>query len=381
LAQLSNAFDISLPASQVALEEACNEVVRRRLELGVRRQMCFMNDFRAYLLKKNSTFVYPATNAAISDQVHYWIYAFVSEKKYSSQYASTFGFDDYGRVTWLQLTFMTNLPREMPSDEVPPWQSRWGAFVEGNTKMVEGGVYHTSWLWVRADFETRVVQSVIWSAGASVALTFLAVTAFLRSGALALLLMVAILSSIACLAGVMFGVLNWSLGTIEAVTLIVVVGLSVDYALHLAEAYHVSVEATRYARVQDAFRRTGSALVAAAFTTILACPPLLFCLISVFVQFGAVIIMNMFLALVFGICFLGALLMVAGPMNDRAAKQADGASSVESVPTAVGTVVWSSAGLQAHSLMGTPMPRVMNKDDQVDTKTPGVDPQVVGKVA
>eukprot|EP00933_Yihiella_yeosuensis_P046199 TRINITY_DN41695_c0_g1_i1.p1 TRINITY_DN41695_c0_g1~~TRINITY_DN41695_c0_g1_i1.p1 ORF type:complete len:246 (-),score=35.57 TRINITY_DN41695_c0_g1_i1:109-846(-) len=174
-------------------------------------------------------------------------------------------------------------------------------------------MFHTSDLWVRYDFETRLVRSTAASALASVLLALVAISFFLGNAALAVLVMVANCCCILCLGAWLFVVLGWEFGAIEALALIIVVGLSVDYTLHIAQCYQKSSCATARLKVQDALRRTGSALVGSASTSVLACPPIMFCTIEVFVRFGAVIISSMVLSLLFGLIFFSAMLVVVSP--------------------------------------------------------------------
>merc|ERR1712151_217553 len=134
---------------------------------------------------------------------------------------------------------------------------------------------------------------------------------------LSVFLIVNVICVIICLGGLLFGVMAQPFGAIEAVSLIIFVGLSVDYSLHVAESYSISTEETRYAKTQDALRRTGGALFGAAMTSVLACPPILTCTIKMFVQFGVIIISNMLLSLLFSVGFFGAALAAIGPEYKR----------------------------------------------------------------
>merc|ERR1712151_1168805 len=134
---------------------------------------------------------------------------------------------------------------------------------------------------------------------------------------LSVFLIVNVICVIICLGGLMFGVLAQPFGAIEAVSLIIFVGLSVDYSLHVAESYSISEKETKYAKTQDALRRTGGAIVGAAMTSVLVCPPILMCTIRMFVQFGVIIISNMLLSLLFSVGFFSAALATIGPETRR----------------------------------------------------------------
>jgi len=280
---------------------------------------CFIDDFNDYA----KYYLCPDCTSPIAEgeRIHGFISDFLKHKKFRRLWGQDIGFSSDGsHVRWVTLRFITNLPKKMASHEVHPWVERWDEFIDLFNNAARGTsvgtVFHTSYLWVRADFETRLVGSTLLSATASVLFALLTVFLFLGNLALAVYLVLSILCVVICLAGFLFAILGWSLGAVEALALIIVVGLSVDYSLHMAEGYNRSPCETRYLRVQDALRRNGGALVGASATSVLACPPILFCTIQVFVQFGVTIICNLILSLLFSVGFFSALLIIIGPMDD-----------------------------------------------------------------
>ena len=68
---------------------------------------------------------------------------------------------------------------------------------------------------------------------------------------------------VACQAATMFVALGWEFGAVEAISLILFVGFSVDYTLHFAEAFHVSPPP----KIENALSRVGRAIISAGTTT------------------------------------------------------------------------------------------------------------------
>merc|ERR1719326_2729258 len=167
-------------------------------------------------------------------------------------------------------------------------------------------MFHTSALWVRAETETRLIESTLLCALFSVVFALLATLLFLWNMALAVYLILGIVCVIICLAAAMFGIMQWKFGAVEAIGLIVFVGFSVDYSLHMAESFNQSKETKRFAKVKDAMTRTGGAVFAAAVTSALAGLPILLCTIQVFVKFGVTMVLNTVLSLFFSLGFLCA---------------------------------------------------------------------------
>jgi len=63
-------------------------------------------------------------------------------------------------------------------------------------------------------------------------------------------------------------IVGWTLGTIESIAIVILIGFSVDYAVHLANHYVESVFDDRYRRMQDALSGIGISIVSGAITTI-----------------------------------------------------------------------------------------------------------------
>jgi hypothetical protein len=74
---------------------------------------------------------------------------------------------------------------------------------------------------------------------------------------------------------------RWELGIVEAISLTILVGLSCDFGLHLAESYAQSPLTDRKARAMDSVQRMGSPICSAALTTVLGVLPMCFSTLQV----------------------------------------------------------------------------------------------------
>ena len=63
---------------------------------------------------------------------------------------------------------------------------------------------------------------------------------------------VAIFMIVTTLMGFLFAVLGYTFGAIEAVGVTIFIGMSVDYALHMAHGYHSAHGSTRFEKIRDA---------------------------------------------------------------------------------------------------------------------------------
>ncbi len=124
---------------------------------------------------------------------------------------------------------------------------------------------------------------------------------------------------IACITICVIGVIplvGWKLGVLVSVNLCLVVGLSVDYVVHFAEAYHMSVYTDRLNRTRDMLETTGMSVVSGAITTLGASFFMYFGNTQFFFQFAAFIFSTIGFSFLFSIVFLSTFLALCGPEND-----------------------------------------------------------------
>ena len=86
-------------------------------------------------------------------------------------------------------------------------------------------------------------------------------------------------ATIGMIATIVLGFLTvsgWGLGVLESILIVIVIGFSVDYTVHLADSYMQSRAIDREGKVTDALTHTGMSVLSGAISTILASIPMLF---------------------------------------------------------------------------------------------------------
>ncbi len=148
----------------------------------------------------------------------------------------------------------------------------------------------------------------------SVALVFAAGALVVFTGNLHLMWIVCLLMIFDVGAVVCYMVLKGMyLGAVEALSLSIVVGLSVDFALHTGHAYIHSEFRDRKGRSKQALEEVGASILGAANTTIGAMLALWFCQIYAFVVLGTVLLICVLWAIMATLISLSAFTAVAGP--------------------------------------------------------------------
>ena len=115
-----------------------------------------------------------------------------------------------------------------------------------------------------------------------------------------------------CVVGVI-PMAGWQLGVLESLNLTLVVGLAVDYVVHLAQAYVSSSASDRLGRVQDTLGHVGVSVLSGACSTLGASIFMFGAKILFFFQFGIFIFSTVGLSLCFSLVLFVTVLGVIGP--------------------------------------------------------------------
>ena len=101
-------------------------------------------------------------------------------------------------------------------------------------------------------------------------------------------------------------------GAIEAVGVTVFIGMSVDYALHIAHGYHSSQHKTRLEKVRATLTHLGVYRWRHNNTVQF----FLFCKIYFFLQLGTMMLLNTTYALIYSLGWLCYMLIIIGPTSN-----------------------------------------------------------------
>ena len=112
------------------------------------------------------------------------------------------------------------------------------------------------------------------------------------------------------------GIMGWDLGTTEAIAAVIVIGFSVDYCVHLANAYIENDAVDRENRTRIALTTMGISVTAGAITTVVAGAFLSLCILTFFVKFSFLICWTIISSYMWAVLFFGALCMTAGPSGN-----------------------------------------------------------------
>uniref|UniRef100_A0A8C8MGC8 SSD domain-containing protein n=1 Tax=Oncorhynchus tshawytscha TaxID=74940 RepID=A0A8C8MGC8_ONCTS len=230
-----------------------------------------------------------------------------------------------GRVSWLSMAFESTTYKGKSSFQTHSDFLQWETFLQEQlSTLPESSAlrrgFQTCEHWKQIFMEIIGVESALCSLLLSLAICVAAVSVFTAHPLLLLPILLTILGVICLVVAIMYW-LGWELGAVEAISLSILVGSSVDYCLHLVEGYLLagetipSLSAKRQRRSLDAVNHVGVAIVSSAVTTVISTVPLFFCVIVPFAKFGQIVAINTAVSILFTLTVTAAMLATMGPAN------------------------------------------------------------------
>eukprot|EP01122_Echinamoeba_exundans_P017937 TRINITY_DN987_c1_g1_i2.p1 TRINITY_DN987_c1_g1~~TRINITY_DN987_c1_g1_i2.p1 ORF type:complete len:785 (-),score=130.02 TRINITY_DN987_c1_g1_i2:1098-3452(-) len=281
---------------------------------------CFVCAFKDWRLSNNLTF--PVESA---DEFWSSIKQYLRED--GSRFQNDLGWSDDDdpsnqRLRYVSFNFRSTLNSAIATSyEKDLALAAWSAVVARiNAAAPEAaqGAFPTSKLFMWHITETNLVSTALYGTLASLLIAFVIMTVFTANIIVSLMALGTIVGIVAALAAFMV-VAGWSIGIIESVAFTIVVGLSVDYSVHIGVSYiHFSrhwflADRDRREIVQYAMAEIGTSVVGGAVTTACSVLSLFFCTITFFRTFGQFVFVNILLSLLSSVTLFVALLLLWGP--------------------------------------------------------------------
>lgn len=326
-------FDAGDVVTQVRLLKMC-EVLSNRTDLATSMETCPMAAIRAEATRLG--YGWPLSPAEMERTV-------VEVVRLNSNLAKVFGIQTVTdpitgrtghRVAWMKLNFLTAVPLQQSSHRLEKEYNKWLDFLKdfsamtfeynvtdsyGNVTSTErappkasaDGVV-TAACWVRMATELQAIDGTATSIMVSLAFAVFATVIFTGDIIVSIAALFSMVAIILCVIAILVA-LGIEFGIVEAISLTILVGISVDFSLHLAEAFTRSHFTHRGLRGVDAVSRVGYPIFSAAVTTLSAVLPMLWCKITILVNFAQIIPLCISASLVYGLHFFAPVLMIVGP--------------------------------------------------------------------
>ncbi|XP_014465851.2 protein dispatched homolog 3 isoform X1 [Alligator mississippiensis] len=233
-----------------------------------------------------------------------------------------------GKVQWISMAFESTTYKGKSSFQTYSDYLKWETFLQQQLQLLpeESALrrgFQTCEHWKQIFMEIIGVQSALYGLILSLVICVAAVAVFTTHILLLLPVLLSILGVVCLVVTIMYWS-GWEMGAVEAISLSILVGSSVDYCVHLVEGYLLAGEslplhqaedptACRQWRTMEAVRHVGVAIVSSAVTTVIATVPLFFCIIAPFAKFGKIVALNTGVSILYTLTVSTALLSILGP--------------------------------------------------------------------
>jgi len=169
---------------------------------------------------------------------------------------------------------------------------------------------HNAWHWLKVKkvLASTAVRGILLGLGLAISLLVV-----MTSNWIVGLLCGAIIS---CITVGVVGVIplaGWKLGVLESLNLTLVVGLAVDYVVHLADGYVRSQKQSRRDKVRETLRHVGISVLSGASTSLGAAVFMVAAKILFFFQFGIFMFCTIGLSIIYALILFTTLLGIFGP--------------------------------------------------------------------
>ncbi|XP_063001562.1 protein dispatched homolog 3 [Elgaria multicarinata webbii] len=232
------------------------------------------------------------------------------------------------KVQWISMAFESTTYKGKSSFQTYSDYLKWETFLQDQLRQFPEGSalrrgFQTCEHWKQIFMEIIGVQSALYGLILSLLICVAAVALFTTHVLLLLPVLLTILGVVCLVVTIMYWS-GWEMGAVEAISLSILVGSSVDYCVHLVEGFLLAGEnlplhlaedpsSIRQWRTIEAVRHVGVAIVSSAVTTVIATVPLFFCIIAPFAKFGKIVALNTGVSILYTLTVSTALLSIMGP--------------------------------------------------------------------
>ena len=186
-----------------------------------------------------------------------------------------------------------------------------GGSPQGINKAYQSGGYPWAWLVTQRELVTGAIQGIL----ISIFFSFIVILA-------STLNIISSVYSIICITCIILSVvgtiqmLGWSIGVTEAIAVVIIVGFSVDYVVHLANHYVESVYIDKFRRMKDALTGIGISIFSGAITTIASSIFLFLATIKFFESFAILVLATILFSLLFSLVLFSSINFWIGPSGN-----------------------------------------------------------------
>merc|ERR1711985_13261 len=284
---------------------------------------CPLFDFKAWLESRGKTFPVPAAEVgpAMAEFLKAQVKgAFDASQSYEQKWQNAIGYSDsLEQVRFMTVSVESTLP-ERGREAHDTLKEQYNLFEEWlerlNREAPESGkgAFHVAansmWVWMHT--QTVFVSSALTGMITGTVLALVVVLLATQQILVAFASVLTILGVLVSVLGSMVA-LGWELGTIESICLTILAGFSVDYVVHLANAYVHAEKKERLDKVRSALDEIGVSVLGGMLTSASAAVALMLCQLQFFHKFGVFLILTVSISWVWANVAFMASMALFGP--------------------------------------------------------------------
>jgi predicted RND superfamily exporter protein len=329
-------FDMAQPWTQRDLRSLCNSYPET---LQVHMSFCWIDDFKNFVEAKGDQF--PVPYSRFTNLFSEFIDRGTAESRKGPVAPGHYVWMDGDRVKACFLVFELDMDSDAKGEEALAEKRNWDSFLEDfrmDASDYTAGAFQTSELWVRVEAQRALIYSTAATLLTVFVLSFLSMFIVTKNAYLAIFVTASTIGVINGLGFVVVMVLQWEVGAVEVISLIVFVGYALDYSLHIVQKYGTNTQRIHSHAVADYRSRTGgtddfsadgkilqkqrvtyaltsigTAAVGSAITTLGSAVFLLFTTLTIFKDIGIMLLITTLLSIFTALVPLPAALLLCGP--------------------------------------------------------------------
>lgn len=340
-AKFDPAFDISTAEAQAEILDVCSKMQTLPCELegctgygdtlmissSTKAYSCFLEDMQHYRvdeLGRPPSEPLP-TGAAFLAELQQFVQADPSGQ-YSTQvcqaeYAYDVGYID-GQLKYVSVKLRSRLAERAPYASGIEVRDMVQEFVQGRQGGAPDGLksmkFNADGKFARLDLSAELVMGLFTGISIAFPLSFVVLLISTHNIIVSFYAIFCVAGIVACVLGFCKSAMGWDLGVGEALAGVIVIGLSVDYVVHLAHIYCEASKQghqTRDARATFAVRNMGSTIFVGAVTTVGSGFVMFFCYFTFFHKMATLICVTIMYSFLFAMGLFTGLLWLIGPQG------------------------------------------------------------------
>jgi protein dispatched 1 len=223
-----------------------------------------------------------------------------------------------GKLLFIRIIALTVEARFQGYDKLYPVYEDWEQLKDTYNKNSPAGVnnaiqsagYDWAWLVTEREMTRGAIQGIIISLWFALFVLILSTYNIIISIYAVSCIGVIVLSTIAIME-----IWGWGLGVIEAIAMVMIIGFSVDYVVHLANHYVEWAYEDRFRRMQDSLTGIGISVVSGAISTIASGIFLFFAVIIFFLKFAVLVLSTITFSLYCSLVLFTWINLFIGPQK------------------------------------------------------------------